>query len=95
MVSLLLFGPAAKRSDAAMADSHPLTRAKLFLLLFTSTTADTRPGPRVTSLTTSCSASPALEDSVFKIIIVIYIIYVMSIKIASWVAGNVVTFREP
>ena len=64
------------------------------LHFYTSTSVGARPGPRVTT-TTSCSASPALEDSVFKIIIVIYNIYVMSIKIASWVAGNVVTFLQP
>ena len=64
------------------------------LHFYTSTTVGARLVPRVTT-TTSCSASPALEDSVFKIIIVIYNIYVMSIKIASWVAGNVVTFLQP
>jgi len=60
---------------------------------YTSTTAGTRPGSRVTATSTSSAASPALED--IKTIIVIRIIHVMFLKIASWVAGNVVTlFRS-
>ena len=54
-----------------------------------------RPGSRGTSTSTSSTASPALIGPVLKIIIVICYIYVMSIKIASWVAGNVVTFLQP
>ena len=47
----------------------------------------------MTATTTSSAASPALED--IKTIIVFRIIYVMFLKIASWVAGNVVTlFRS-
>ena len=47
----------------------------------------------MTSTSTSSAASPALED--IKLIIVIRIIHVMLLKIASWVAGNVVTlFRS-
>ena len=63
------------------------------LHFYTSTTAGTRPGCRVTATTTCSAASPALED--IKTIIVIRIIHVMFLKIASWVAGNVMTlFRS-
>ena len=60
---------------------------------YISTTAGTRPGSRVTTTTMSSAASQALGGQVFKTIIVIY--YVMSVKIASLVAGNVVTFLQP
>ena len=63
------------------------------LHFYTSTTAGTRPGCRVTATTTRSAASPALED--IKSTIVIRIIHVMFLKIASWVAGNVMTlFRS-
>ena len=71
------------------------TQAKIYFYssFYTSSTAGTRPGSRVTSTSTSSAASPALED--IKLIIVIRIIHVMLLKIASWVAGNVVTlFRS-
>ena len=71
------------------------TQAKFYFnsSFYTSTTAGTRPGCRVTATTTCSAASPALED--IKTIIVIRIIHVMFLKIASWVAGNVMTlFRS-
>ena len=77
----------------AMVDFSQYSTLKPTSSFYISTTAGTRPGSRVTTTTTSSAASQALGGQVFKTIIVIY--YVMSVKIASLVAGNVVTFLQP